>query len=90
MSVPGAMLAGMNVDAAHPDLIDLDDGVYEWEPEPVGGGEPGYAHSEDHGVEQRYSRFAKPESRRSAAKDVAVGAGVDRDAASVIGREGQT
>lgn len=33
----------------HPDLIDLDDGeIFEWEPEPAGGGEPGYCRSDDH------------------------------------------
>ena len=31
------------------DLIDLDDGtIWEWEPEPAGGGEPGYALADDH------------------------------------------
>lgn len=45
----GATLSGMNVGVEHPDLIDLDTGdIYEWEPEPAGGGEPGYAHSGDH------------------------------------------
>ncbi|ATY17167.1 hypothetical protein CU254_42075 (plasmid) [Amycolatopsis sp. AA4] len=39
----------MTADVAHPDLIDLDTGdIYEWEPEPAGGGEPGYSHREDH------------------------------------------
>jgi hypothetical protein len=33
----------------HPPLIDLDTGdEYEWITEPAGGGEPGYAHVEDH------------------------------------------
>ena len=33
----------------HPLLIDLDTGdEYEWITEPAGGGEPGYAHVEDH------------------------------------------
>lgn len=36
-------------DPEHPDLICLRTGiVFEWEPEPHGGGEPGYANSEDH------------------------------------------
>lgn len=51
LSVPGAELAGMNVDVDHPDLIDLDTGLtdeYQWVAEPAGGGEPGYAHAEDH------------------------------------------
>jgi hypothetical protein len=31
------------------DLIDLDDGtIWEWEPEPAGSGEPGYALADDH------------------------------------------
>ncbi|MFE3784636.1 hypothetical protein ACFXPA_41385 [Amycolatopsis sp. NPDC059090] len=35
----------------HPDLIDLDDGtIFEFEPEPAGGGEPGYSRSGDHEV----------------------------------------
>jgi hypothetical protein len=33
----------------HPPLIDLDTGdEYEWITDPAGGGEPGYAHVEDH------------------------------------------
>ncbi|ATY17260.1 hypothetical protein CU254_42510 (plasmid) [Amycolatopsis sp. AA4] len=55
----------MNVDAAHPDLIDLDTGdIYEWEPEPAGGGEPGYSHSEDHDF--AWLRTALEETRRLA------------------------
>lgn len=49
----------------HPDLIDLDTGdIYEWEPEPTSGGEPGYSHSDDHDF--AWPRKAIEETRRIA------------------------
>lgn len=49
-----------------PDLIDLDDGsIYEWNPSPAGGGEPGYSHSED--FDFAWPRHALEETLRLAA-----------------------
>ncbi|ASR39900.1 hypothetical protein BAY61_31960 (plasmid) [Prauserella marina] len=49
----------------HPDLIDLDDGeMFEWVAEPAGGGEAGYANTDDHDF--AWPRHVLEEGRRIA------------------------